>query len=83
VVEVFEEAEVHDLFQIRIGLILCQERGELDGHLFVSDGRLQLALIGRIQPVDHCLLVLLGAPNSRERHLKVGVEAGDHVLEAK
>jgi hypothetical protein len=53
--------------------------GELDGHLLKSDRRFEDALVGRIEPVDRVLLLVLDKPQPSERLLEAAV--GTHARE--
>jgi len=48
-------------------LALGHRSGEFDRHLFVGDRGLERRQVGQEQPVDHGRLVLLGAPDQRQR----------------
>jgi hypothetical protein len=76
-------AKIHDLLQVRVGLILGQKCSQFDRNLFVTDRRLECALVGRVQPIDHRLLVLLGSPDLSEGQLQVWIESRAHVFEAQ
>ena len=83
VVEVFEQPEPIDLRQVRIRLALRDRCRYLDRDLLESDGRLQRRLVGRVQPVDQRLLVLLHPAHESERTLKLLVHARAGVAEAE
>ena len=82
VIEVLEQAEAIDLRQVRVRLVLRERRRHLDRDLLVADGGLERRLIGGDEPVDQRLLVLLDAPDARERRLQVAVHARAACAEA-
>lgn len=82
-VEVLQQSEPVDLRQIRIGLVLRHCGRDLDGDLFIRDGGFQRRMVGGDKPVDGRLLMLLDAPDFRQRHLQVFVHTRAQVLEAQ
>ena len=72
-IEVFEQAEAVDLREVFVRLALRDAGSDLDGDLFETDGGFEWRKIGGQQPVDHGLLVLLDAPDFRERQTHFAV----------
>ena len=75
VVEVLEQPEVEGLLDVRVRLGAREVGRQLDRDLLEPDGGLEHALVGRIQPVDGVLLLVLDAPERREHRLEVRIVA--------
>ena len=67
-VEVLEHAEAIDLGHVGIGLELRDRGGHLDRGLLVRDRGLERRLVGRAQPTDERLLLVLDATDTRRGH---------------
>jgi hypothetical protein len=68
-VEIFQQAEAINLRHVRVGFALGHAGRHLDGDLLEGECGFKRRQVGGQQPVDHRLLVLLDAPDARQRQL--------------
>ena len=65
-IEILEQPESQHLRDVRVWLSLRERRCHLDGHLLIANRRFKRRLVGRQQPIDERLLVLLFPSHTRE-----------------
>jgi hypothetical protein len=81
VVEVLEQPEAVGRGVVGVGLGERDGGRDLDGDLLEADGGLEHGLVGRIQPIDQRLLVMVDAAHERQLPPQVRVHARAQVRE--